>query len=270
MRTLLVAAVHNGELDGSPARTVIDDLREVDLAQRVIEIQQQPPFVDEVDVDALIEWRRQQAAREIRWRAYLGDRRRWRRLATRAAVAAFNVRVRTSRAFAGEQWRIRQVERFVTAKHIAAWRAFDSATEDELLVIESDATVQPRTFTGLRQLVDQAPTEARYVNLAGGLDLHALGVEEHIATRGPGEIRFERPVTNTSCGYLVNHPLVRRLLDFIDENPDAESAGIDWLFNECFMTTQREGLTVVCIHADPPVLGHGSLMGATESWHPHR
>ena len=46
--------------------------------------------------------------------------------------------------------------------------------------------------------------------------------------------------------------------------------GIDRLLNAVFLEVLAEGTSLICLHADPPALIHGSLAGVTRSWHPDR
>ena len=278
MPDILLAAIHHGELPGAPARTVIDDLREDELVQQVVEITEQPPFTEAIDREALAAWRMRQVALERTWREYLGIATAGREAAARAGSLLFRTRLRLSATFAAEAWRTRQVERFVAAKHVQAWRALLAGPWDALLVVESDATMQRHSLVALQALIDAEPLAdpghaapiARYVNVAGGLSVEDLAVEHLIIERPAGRMRFGRPVSNTSCAYLINRPMAVLLLEHLDRSPEDAQLGIDWIFNACFVECEQRGIPVHCEHADPPALGHGSITGVTESWHPRR
>lgn len=271
MRTVLLAAIHNGELERAPARVVIDGLCGEEIVQRVIEVVEQSPLSAVPDLSELVQWRCEQRRLERHWRAYLGTATVTADAASLAGEALYRGKVMASGEFAAKQWLARQVETFVTAKHIAAWRTFAQSSEDELLVLESDATLLPNSFTAVKEFVDGAVGgEPRYVNLAGGLGHDDIAIEHLVRDRTRTSVAFEKPVTNTSCAYMLNRPLVEALLAFLGTDTRAARLGIDWLFNAYFLDAARQGLPIACIHADPPALGHGSLTGVTRSWHPDR
>lgn len=272
MQPVLLAAVHNGELATAPARAVIDALSADGLVTRTVEVVAQPPLTDDPDRSVLVDWRGRQRELEHEWRAYLGTAGVLRDIAATAGEVQFQVRVHADTSFAKKAWLARQVETFVTAKHIAAWRIFVESGADELLVVESDATMQADSAPAIRTLLDSSPGAdgLRYVNLAGGLAQDDIAIAHLVASHVPGAIVFAKPVTNTSCAYLVNRPFVDAMLAFVDRTPTATSLGIDWLFNAFFLDSDRRGRAIACIHADPPALLHGSIAGVTTSWHPDR
>ncbi len=264
---LRIAAIHNGELDRAPARQVIEASEP--LTASSLEYVDQSPFPIEPDVHALREWRRRQAELEVRWAAYLG-RPKFPFTST-AGRWVFSAQVRTSSEVLNTKWQVRQVEKAVTAKHAAAWRDFNSSTDSELLVVESDAVMTETTVSVLSTLLQNQTMRPRYVNLAGGLDPKALGID-HLAV-GSSEncdqlISYSRPVTNTSCAYLINQPMADRALDYLERRPIDEDLGIDWLWNAIFLDNLNTDID--CLHAQPPAITHGSIRGITKSWHPDR
>lgn len=268
MPSVLLAAIHNGELSRSPAQVVVDEFREDEVVQRVIEVRDQPALSDAPDLTALRAWRRQQRLFEEHWRVYLGQPPH--RIRAAAGEAAFSVRSRLSRAFLADAWRARQVERFVTAKHIQAWRALQSGGEDLLLVIESDAVIGSHSTEVLNQVAEVAGDGPLYVNLAGGLAWSDIAIDHLAGRRDRFLVPFTNAVTNTSCAYVINRPFAEAILEFIERDPSIESLGVDWVVNAFLMDVSEHGQTVECWHADPPALGHGSLTGVTRSWHPDR
>jgi hypothetical protein len=270
MAIVLLAAVHNGELPTAPARKVIDELVAAEVVTRVVEITHQPPVSDAVDRGALVAWRAEQRNLEQRWRDYLGTSKPWSALVGTAGRHVFGARLTVQPGFARKAWRARQIESFVTAKHIEAWRRLLAGDEDLVIVLESDATITSDSLPAVSGIVALAGDEPFYANLAGGLDRADIGIDHLVIGRSEHAVELRKPVTNTSCAYVVNWGLAERLVGFVDAYPKAAGLGVDWLFNAFFLDAADSGAGITCVHADPPALGHGSLTGVTTSWHPDR
>ena len=271
MRSVILAAVHNGEFPNAPASTVARELEAEGTVQEVIEVSDQPESTDMPDVQALIRWRREQRQLEGRWRDYLGKSSVLRNGLAYFAEGLFALRLSIGRSFVVRQWRSRQIEEFVTAKHIESWRQFLTSRHDLLIVVESDAVVPDNGLNGVRDALVELPTRpGAYLNLAGGLDHSNLGIEKLIVERFPGFVSFEPPVTNTSCAYALNRELATGLCAFLEAEPESRALGIDWLFNAFFLRRAATQPSIVCLHSEPPALLHGSIEGLTQSWHPDR
>lgn len=276
MAHLLVAAVHNGELTTSPAQHVIDQLTEHKFEVAVGEFVDQPPISVAAADSTLLAWGRMQWEIEHEWRQYLlGRNDQSRPLLSRINEAWWRLRITISPGFALKAWRARQIESHVSAKHQHAWSAFLEDEEAQLLlVIESDAVWLQTSRHGLQEIVNllEQTHMPGYVNVAGGLALDSLGIQEFDDFGSPssGLRSMNRPVTNTSCAYMINRPMASALLGHLHTHPEHAQLGIDWLFNAYFLDAWNSEQGIVCWHADPPVLGHGSLTGVTESWHPSR
>ena len=89
---------------------------------------------------------------------------------------------------------------------------------------------------------------------------------------GQEVLTFYKPVTNTSCAYIINRPLVDLLLDAASEpsNEQWRQLAIDWFINSLFIHISGQGEDIRCTHFDPPLLIHGSISGTFKSWHPDR
>jgi len=264
---LRIAAIHNGELDQAPARLIIEALR--DESASTLEFTEQEDFDAFPDVLELSAWRRRQGELETQWSQYRDQPRS--DLVSTLGRAAFEAKLRASATRRSDMWKVRQIEKVVTAKHIRAWRDFLASTDAELLVLESDAGLTDDTTAAIGRLTTSPATDPRYVNLAGGLDIHDLGIDHLIGNAWPVDaslMEFHRPVTNTSCAYLINRPMAQLLIDHLHQAPADAELGIDWLFNATFLANQ--GTRIQCLHARPPVIIHGSLHGLTTSWHPQR
>ena len=265
--TLRVTAIHNGELDEAPARRVIEALK--DRTSSRSEVYQQSPFLQTPDLTELVRWRTRQASLEEEWAHYLGRPRA--RMGIVAGRTWFIVSIRASQSAVQKAWCVRQVEKFVTAKHVRAWREFLASTEDELLVLETDSVLTDHTDEVMEAIAAHPMRRPRYVNLAGGLELRDLGID-HLASGPAGEhdhlTRFSRAVTNTSCAYVINRAMAQVALDHVGARPQDEELGIDWLWNAIFLANQESDIQ--CLHAQPPAIIHGSIQGLTKSWHPGR
>ena len=267
MPGLRIAAIHNGELDQAPARDLIDELAE--QASTVTEVTEQAPFAAVPNLTELATWRRGQSELEMNWARYLQRPRS--ALTSLIGRIVFEAGIRISPARRSDSWRIRQVEKAVTGKHVRAWRDFLDSTDTELLVLESDAIRTEATAEILTNLLRSPSERPRYVNLAGGLDPGTLGIDQ--LARDPWDVdarltAYRRPVTNTSCAYLINRPMAQLAIDHLDPFPSDVELGIDWLWNAVFLSNQSA--PIECLHAQPPAIIHGSTEGLTKSWHPNR
>ena len=267
----MLAAVHYGELSQSPARHVVQELAASGVVHEFIEVTHQPDLVTTPNVPELLAWRHDQRLLEHQWREYLDKASALQDIAAKVNEHLYHIRLRVDRNFRCSQWRIRQIEKYVTAKHVQAWRQFVDSSCSVLVVIESDATLTPDSVNGVTDaLAELTAAEPAYVNLAGGLHREDISIEHLAASQVDGMTEFTRSVTNTSCAYAVNRALVVELLSFLSTNPEAGTLGIDWLINSFFMNQTSAGSNVRCFHSQPPAVLHGSLTGITQSWHPDR
>ena len=267
----MLAAVHYGELSRSPAQHVVQELVASEVAQEFIEVTHQPDLVTTPNIPELLTWRHDQVLLEHQWRDHLDTANVLQNFASNVNERLYRRRLRRDRTFRGSQWRARQIEKFVTAKHIQAWRQFIDSSCSVLVVIESDATLTPDSVRGVADAVAElSGGRPTYVNLAGGLNAQDISIEHLAASQANGMTEFTRPVTNTSCAYAVNRAVILELLSFLSTNPKAGTLGIDWLINSFFIHQTSAGNNICCLHFQPPALLHGSLTGITQSWHPDR
>ena len=267
----MLAAVHYGELSQSPAQYVVQELVTSEVVHDFIEVTHQPELVTTPNIPELLAWRHDQRLLEHQWRDYLDTANALQDFAANVNEYLYRVRLRLDQNFRVSQWRTRQIEKFVTAKHIQAWRQFIDSSCSILVVLESDATLTPDSVRGVTDAVAEASVgEPTYVNLAGGLNRRDIYIEHLVSSQVNGMTLFTRPVTNTSCAYAVNRATVLQLLSFLSTVPSASTLGIDWLINSFFMHQTSAGNSIRCFHSQPPALLHGSLTGITQSWHPDR
>jgi hypothetical protein len=161
------------------------------------------------------------------------------------------------------------IEMIVARKHITAWRTCNHGA-DYIIVIEDDAVFLPETELRFLALLDRlntrSPANDLYVDLAGGWPISALRVANVISKRTESWNHFYRPVTNTACAYLISSVTARRFCRILDERPWFRWAPIDWLINGLFVRAMKNGVVFDCMHADPPILAHGSIEGIYAPW----
>ena len=173
--------------------------------------------------------------------------------------------------------RIRQIETAVTNKHLKAWEEFRNSSFEFLLVMEADATWTESQRTFLARTIESLSIETpAYFSISGGLDMEKLRIDKLINQRenfdGQEVLTFYKPVTNTSCAYIVNRPLVELLLDAASDpsNENSKQFPIDWFTNSLFIHISSQVEDISCKHFNPPLLIHGSISGTFISWHPER
>lgn len=173
--------------------------------------------------------------------------------------------------------RIRQIETAVTNKHLKAWEEFRNSSFEFLLVMEADATWTESQRTFLARTIESLSNETpAYLSISGGLDMEKLRINMLINQRESFAcqevLTFCKPVTNTSCAYIINRPLVDLLLAAASAPSNAtwKQLPIDWYMNSLFIHLSAKDAKIVCKHFNPPLLLHGSMTGTFASWHPER
>jgi hypothetical protein len=271
---LLIVVIHNNE-EYVPARLVAENLRRMLPDTAVVDVHQQDALSTNTNMTKLKGHLITQSKLEERWREYRGLQSLRKRLLAKGNLCYKLCFLRAANKKRQKEWKIRQIERAVSLKHQIAWKLYSESKAKRLLVLESDAVWIDIKSDLVANYIDYTlRSTPAYVNLAGGLDFELLGVDslrlndDHISL--DNAVFFSRPVTNTSCAYAINQPMAKQLLDHLEVHPDLESLGIDWLINSTFIETVTKGIEVICLHASPPVLLHGSISGNFKSWHPDR
>ncbi|GGE58827.1 glycosyltransferase family 25 protein [Actibacterium pelagium] len=173
-----------------------------------------------------------------------------------------------------EQERARRnalIQMSVTDKHLRAWDSFLESGANHLLVLEDDALFKPDSierfcsaFQGLKN--QRTETQSFYWDLAGGFDLIDIGVLALEKERTGDQISFRKPVTNTTCGYLMSRKLIESLRAQLLTNPLYREISIDWMLNRLLLDLEQDMQLTECIHFLPPIFSHGSFSGAFEAW----
>ena len=159
------------------------------------------------------------------------------------------------------------VERFVTFKHIKAWEKFIKSNSTYLIVLEDD--VLPgldleKNINNLFLLLCEWGNGKLYIDIAGGISIEKLNIHQLVSSKKDGRIIFNRPVTNTAAGYVLDRNLALHFLETLRSHSHFRKLPIDWLMNSIFMMSKEE--KIHCIHYNPPLLIHGSCNGYVDSW----
>lgn len=263
---MFVGVIHNDDYADRPVFEVVQELRKSGPCISVHFEYRQPPLSPKVPRRLLLSSRLSQWRLGREWRAYLGVpslltdvKSAGRALASSTMGMSPQQHITLSKAH--------QVEQFVRTKHLRTWAAFLESNEQVALVLESDALLKPGFSQHLTWLLESRDLQDEYVDVAGGFELDEISASHLVLSRSGPVIRFARPVTNTACAYLLGRRVAERLLRFSKEWKPHVAPGADWYLNAFFMSPHGE---VTCEHFDPPILGHGSRMGVTQSWHPDR
>lgn len=155
----------------------------------------------------------------------------------------------------------------LTDKHIRAWATFLDTDADFLLCFEDDAVFKDDSVQRLAGLLDRLVrknphgSHLVYVDLAGGLSREALRVDELQTGKDDSFRYYRKPVTNTTCVYLMSRSLVSVFHEMLTRRPWLRVIGIDWMINALFMLMEKANLQCECMHADPTIFRHGSVTG---------
>ncbi len=161
------------------------------------------------------------------------------------------------------------IEMFVTQKHVEAiFRALNEQC-DYLLVFEDDAVFEKESIEKLCFLFDFIENKKNlpvYVDIAGGCPFDVLRYEKIVTKKDDLFRYFNKPGTNTACCYLMNNNQLKLFGNFLIKNPKLIYIGIDWLFNKMFIMQEHVTPKSFCVHAAPPFLRHGSVVGDFKAW----
>jgi hypothetical protein len=160
------------------------------------------------------------------------------------------------------------VETLISDKHIRAWNAFLETDGDFLICFEDDIVCQEGSIQKISNLLDlimkKNLNSLLYVDLAGGCKLAELKIG-NLETGNDGSYRYyDKPVTNTTCGYLISRSLVINCCEIIVRKPWIRLIGADWMMNRLFI--EMEGQKIICLHSDPSIFQHGTVIGKYSDW----
>jgi hypothetical protein len=162
------------------------------------------------------------------------------------------------------QWRS-TVEIFLASKHIRAWEVFLESDADYLLVFEDDIVFKSDSVMRFCDKVIPAVKlleRAIYVDLAGGCTKEDLRINALEIKRNGDTVYYAKPVTNTTCSYLIDKNMARYFVSKLVEQPSLRLIGVDWLTNKLFILMGDGAENCSCIHFNPTIFDHGSVTGS--------
>jgi hypothetical protein len=204
---------------------------------------------------------------EAKWQSYKKDEKI---PFSRTVKAGFEIlKKHVSNAASKRHRRTAAIEIIVAKKHRTAWLSAKNEY-DFILVMEDDAIFTDDTIENFEKtysdIISAYKNSLLYVDLAGGFELEKLGVEQLIAKRADGLVKFSRPVTNTACTYLISSQTAHLFCDMLARNPWFQDAPIDWLINGLLMKALKTDVAFHCLHTEPPYWLHGSMQGHYPAW----
>jgi len=162
------------------------------------------------------------------------------------------------------------IETVLTDKHIRAWMQFMDSGADYLIIFEDDVIFKKdsigRISSLLNMLTQKHLHQSCYIDLAGGLTSDVLNIDALETVYRDNFRHYRKPVTNTTCSYLISRELVAQFIAIITKKPWLRLIPIDWLINNFFVILEKKNFEVYCIHADPTIFEHGSFSGHYVSW----
>jgi len=114
--------------------------------------------------------------------------------------------------------------------------------------------------------LDGFDEQSMYIDLAGGCSPEVLKIDKLEISKDSDFRYYAKPVTNTACCYLVNKKQLQIFNDFIINKPKYRYVGIDWMFNQLFIESEKRKIYSKCCHADLPIFKHGSVTGQYSAW----
>jgi hypothetical protein len=271
--TFYIARIHNNEesQESLKSEVLISSLLEKkDLAYRSFEVFDQPSFTPLRNYHrprkSLIARRNRQRHLELRWALFLGQKVGFYRK-TRSLIGQilYSLKICINISQLSESLRVAQIERFITYKHLSAFRL---ATNGVLIILESDAAIHDNSVNQLDEIIKILMKNTRnelYLNIAGGYTYREIGIHSLAQNYSKTLDIFDVPVSNTACAYAVTENFIRKFVAFAETNVEVMDLGPDWAFNSYFLSNFDE---VICIHSNPPALSHGSFTGQSESFDP--
>ena len=171
-----------------------------------------------------------------------------------------------SKTFLENLDRKKQIELFVSNKHIRAWQLFNiNHLSKYALIFEDDVVIKDTSRKRLQNLInklqnsDSNHSELVYYDLAGGYPLKDLLRLNHLSQNPL--VKLDHIKTNTACAYLLNKTAVSFWLDKLRSKNNRLS--IDHLINSL---SRNCDLNISCFHYENPIFIHGSFTHHCNSW----
>ena len=160
-------------------------------------------------------------------------------------------------------------ELIVTSKHIRAWENFLESGNDFLVVFEDDAILREdscdRFIASVLPIFNDKSFAPLYVDIAGGIKIDRQRMNIPYGEAGDKFI-YDRPLTNTACGYIIDRELCGIFISEITSRPYLRYIGVDWMINKVFIDLVKRKVNIKCVHFEPSIFEHGSMVGTFRSW----
>ncbi len=181
-------------------------------------------------------------------------------------VGFFKSALKTKRYVQGSNRLQNSAKEFVICdNHIRAWQIFLDMDGDYLICFEDDVEFRDDSIQRVHDLLDfiskSNENKIKYIDLAGGFHPEDLKIDKLESNRGNSFKYYNKPVTNTACGYLLSRPLVDSFVDLILRKPWLRLITIDWMLNKLFILLVKSGMHFDCMHSHPSIFKHGSMTG---------
>jgi hypothetical protein len=179
--------------------------------------------------------------------------------------------VRGRRSVLDRRMRNSFIDTVLTDKHIRVWNQFLESGADFLICFEDDAIFKDNSSEKVSELLDNLYKKNSenliYADLAGGFDYRKLKIDKLEIRRDAAFRHYSKPISNTTCSYLINRPLVEIFVEMVVRNPWLRLIGPDWLLNQLFILVSNNGHKCICLHASPTIFTHGSFIGEYASFY---
>jgi hypothetical protein len=262
---MLVILIHTNEAERlRHARPALARVTSLFPESRYLEVFEQPAIVP-VPAATAIRRRLAQYVVARQWARYNGAPVRG---GVRFAADALKSGVNAVKGAANGRLRRRfALETILANKHIESWRRLIDSDQRFAILAESDAVIADDAYAGIAALGAVLPADDRffYADLAGGVDPATLGLAEMTVERIGPYAHLSRCATNTTCCYAISRSMAAAFLNIHNRRPPFFDFTPDWLINAMFLTVTREGGSIECWHAVPPVITHGSASGIVSS-----
>lgn len=142
-------------------------------------------------------------------------------------------------------------------KHFISWTLIATGKADLAIVAEDDVLIRKDSFDYLNKIIQNLPEDADFVDIAGGVGLHA---SKGHAKVGDYFYKVDPPRDRTTCCYIISKRFARRLI----AEEISIAMAIDWLATYLFRKLNANVYWV-----EPLVFEHGSEVGVYSS-HRHQ
>jgi hypothetical protein len=265
-RTVLIALIHNNNAKRNTyIRPLLEKLQTVLSEQfkiKLIEISYQPKIKSHT--------RSMLFLRDIMYQKLNRDWVRYRLLKPpfllRHIASFFKSALKTKRYVQGSNsLQESAMEMVITNKHIRAWELFLDMGSDYFICFEDDVIFKDDSIQRVRDLLDfisrNNENKPTYIDLAGGYHSEDLKMDKLVSHQNNFFKHYNKPVTNTSCSYLLSRSLADHFVDLLLRRPWLRLMISDWMINSLFILLVKSRVHCDCIHLEPTIFKHGSLTG---------